>query len=303
MYSVCGKKGIEMISIITPTYNRAGYLTRLKNSLMQQTCDKFEWIIVDDGSEDNTKEIIEGWGGISIPYIYLYKENGGKHTAINYAMPYVNGDFVFFVDSDDYLTEDAIEKITKWTKDIQNNKKIAGVSGTKGYGKEALIGEYPQKEEEYIECSNLDRRKKHLTGDKAEVYKTEILRKYPFPVFEGERFLTESVVWNSIARDGYVLRWYGDIIYICEYLENGLTNNGSKLKMNNFKGYTYSVSINVSCLKGKEKYAQLIGYMSILSIKYGKCHRLRRYLPQLRLYEIFFAHLFYKIWQLKHKLL
>ena len=73
MYSVCGKKGIEMISIITPTYNRAGYLTRLKNSLMQQTCDKFEWIIVDDGSEDNTKEIIEGWGGISIPYIYLYK--------------------------------------------------------------------------------------------------------------------------------------------------------------------------------------------------------------------------------------
>ena len=101
-----------------------------------------------------------------------------------------------------------------------------------------IIGQFPSKLE-FIDATNLERKSKKLLGDKAEVYRKDILLKYPFPEFEGEKFLTEAVVWNRIAADGYKIRWFNKIICICEYLDDGLTKtDAEERRINNFNGYT-----------------------------------------------------------------
>jgi len=103
-----------------------------------------------------------------------------------------------------------------------------------------LIGKYPVKKK-FVDANNFQRFYKRLEGDKAEIYRTEILRKYPFPEFDGEKFCTEEAVFGRIARAGYKLRWFPDIIMITEYLNDGLTNNIVKNKKNYFQAYTYAV--------------------------------------------------------------
>ena len=190
-----------MISILTPTYNRAHTLPRLYKSLKQQTMKDFEWIIVDDGSTDNTKYIVEKWiKEINLfNIIYIKQKNGGKHRALNKGIPHAKYDYIYIVDSDDYLTDDAVEKIHLWISTIDNKSKFAGVSGLKGKITDKgmiIIGQFPSKLE-FIDATNLERKSKKLLGDKAEVYRKDILLKYPFPEFEGEKFLTEAVVCNS----------------------------------------------------------------------------------------------------------
>lgn len=104
-----------LITIFTPTYNRAELLPRLHKSLQEQTNKNFEWIVVDDGSTDNTKEVIENiilQQENDFPIRYFYKENGGKHTAINRGVREANGDLFFIVDSDDILTFNSVELIS-----------------------------------------------------------------------------------------------------------------------------------------------------------------------------------------------
>lgn len=233
-----------MLSIITSTFNRAYTLNKLYESLNKQSSKDFEWIIIDDGSTDNTKVLIEEWTLKEniFEIRYFYQINGGKHRAINNGVSKAKYDYCFFVDSDDYIVETAVEKIHTWIEETKENELFAGVSGLKGYANGCLVGEYPKntKYKRYIDASNLERKKRKLSGDKAEVYRTDILKEYKFPEFLGENFLTEEVVWDAIARDGYILRWYNDIIYKCEYIEDGLTRMGERKVINNFEGYTYS---------------------------------------------------------------
>lgn len=238
---------MKLLTIFTPTYNRAELLPRLYKSLCQQTCKLFEWVVVDDGSTDNTETIINNFikhkNGFSI---YYYKqEHGGKHRAINFGIKYSKGDYFFIVDSDDYITSKAVELINIWTEDIKNIPYICGVSGLKGKSSGEIWGGNGSEEAgEYIEASNFERNKLNLTGDKAEIYSTEIMKKYPFPEFQGEYFITENICWDAIAADGYKLRWYSIIIYICDYLDDGLTKNGANKRkghIKNFNGYSYYV--------------------------------------------------------------
>lgn len=234
-----------MITILTPTYNRAYILPNLYKSLQNQTCTNFEWIIIDDGSNDNSEQLVKSWikDNNVFKISYIKKENGGKHRAINYAIDMVQTEFCFIVDSDDYLTISAIQFINEWVYTIRDNFSFAGVSGLRGYSNNKRIGEYPKSKKfhKYIDATNLQRYKFDLGGDKAEIYRTEILKKYPFPEFKGENFLPEDVVWNAIARDGYIIRWFNEIIYICEYLDDGLTRMGTKKFLRNFEGYTYAM--------------------------------------------------------------
>lgn len=225
-------------TVFTPTYNREYILPKLYNSLKKQNIKDFEWIIIDDGSMDGTEELVKEWCSekLDFPIVYKKVENGGKHRAINKAIQIARGKLFFIVDSDDYLTEDAIEKIKYYESTLQKNKKkYAGVSGFRGYTKQDVIGK--QLKKDYIDALNSERKKYNLLGDKAEAYYTEILKKYPFPEIDGEKFIPESVVWNRIASDGYQLRWFRDIIYICNYLEDGLTKSTLQLYKKNPKGY------------------------------------------------------------------
>jgi glycosyltransferase involved in cell wall biosynthesis len=255
-----------MITVLTPTYNRAYRLETLFKSLRAQTNREFEWVIVDDGSDDGTRELYDSWDKSSLRCSYFYKENGGKHTALNLGIQKAKGDYIFIVDSDDYLTEDAIETVLKWTEEIAAFKNYAGVAGLRGYDKQHPIGGWPKTS--CVDCTNLERGKYHLLGDKAEIYKRELLLQYPFPEFAGEKYIPEDIVWNAIARDGYRLRWHNTIIYIGEYLPDGLTLGGREKekdgRVNCFRGYTAREKLNVHVQTGSERYMELGRYIDLV---------------------------------------
>ena len=229
-----------MITVFTPAYNRAHLLHVLYNSLKNQTSFNFEWLIVDDGSKDNTKEVVDGFINECDKFQirYYFQENHGKHVAINYGVQLAQGDKFFIVDSDDWLSSDAIEKIHIFFEEIRGFEDFAGVAGLKLYGNGELVGTTFDKE--YVDCTSLERLKYKINGDKAEVFYTNVLKNYPFPVFEGENFLGESVVWYRIANDGYKIRWFNEGIYFCEYLEGGLSST-SNLCYKNFNGFKLSI--------------------------------------------------------------
>lgn len=234
-----------MITVMTTVYNRAYIIEHLYKSLLRQTSSDFEWLIIDDGSTDNLKALCEKWSVEMHEFEihYVYRENGGKHRAWNTGLQYIHGDYVFVVDSDDYLLDNAIEKLISWIEQIDRDERFAGVSGNKGYYKGNSLkmhGTYPANKK-FVDATNLQRYYKKLNGDKAEVYRTSILKKYPFPEFEGEIFCSEGAVYGRIAHDGYKLRWFPDIICICEYLEDGLMNNHFEDRERYFWGYAYVV--------------------------------------------------------------
>ncbi len=227
-----------MITVFTPIYNRAYVVEKLYQSLVRQSLYDFEWLIVDDGSTDNIAELVKQWRKSFNPFPihFVQQENGGKHRAINRGVQEARGDAFFIVDSDDYLTDNAIQLIEEWWKDVVDDDSFAGVSGLRAKKNMCVVGDEVVFDE-YVDATNLERAQFGLEGDKAEVYKTAILKRYPFPEFDGENFITEAVVWDKIAYDGYKIRWYNQIIYICEYIEDGLTHQGMNLFFQNPKGW------------------------------------------------------------------
>ena len=230
---------MAFLSILTTVYNRRELMERLFLSLQRQTDKRFEWVIADDGSTDGIEEAVDGMksraDGFEI--LFLKKENGGKHTALNYAYPYLKGDHTLIIDSDDYLVDDAVESIYRMIEEIGDDESFAGIAGDRG---SAPGGENAG----YVDCTSLERPKHRIFGDKAEVFRTDILRRYPFPVFEGEKMIPESVVWSRIALDGYRLRWYSKVLVILEYLPDGLTKQGMKNRcMKNIHGYLRDCAI------------------------------------------------------------
>ena len=233
------KKSEILITVFTPTYNRAHTLQRLYESLKRQTEYRFEWLIVDDGSEDHTPELIQKYRKENVLFSIRYyrQENGGKHRAVNFGITKANGKLFFIVDSDDYLADNAIEIILRMCETLPQHtaKKYAGVAGGKGHDNGSMVGS--SFDGKTLDCLAIEREKYGITGDKAEVFLTEVLRKYPFPVFQGEKFVTEATVWDRISLDGYYIRYFNEIIYFCEYLEDGLTEQGLALYYKNPQGY------------------------------------------------------------------
>jgi glycosyltransferase involved in cell wall biosynthesis len=227
-----------MVTVFTPVYNRAYIIHQLYQSLLRQTVYDFEWLIVDDGSTDNIEELVSGWIACTRKFtIRFYRQlNGGKHRAVNRGVCLAKGDAFLIVDSDDYLTDDAISTVAKYWGQIKDNPKFAGIAGLRMHEDMQVIGGKPYFDE-YVDATNLDRGKHGLEGDKAEVYKTDVLKAFPFPEFEGEQFVTEAVVWNKIAYCGYEIRWFNKGIMICDYLGDGLTAKGASLFVQNPKGW------------------------------------------------------------------
>jgi len=242
------------ITIFTPTYNRIELLTRLYHSLKKQERVNFEWLIIDDASSDDTQEHVSKWiaqGDAGFPIRYFRQEHGGKHRALNKAFELAEGNWFFIVDSDDYLTESATKLVEIWAGEVEGREDIAAVSGLRLVGGEIGGGTPVFKNGMWVEAGNLERMKYNLGGDKAEIYRTEIIKNYPFPEFQGEYFVTEAVCWDAIAADGYKIRWYNEVIYICNYLEDGLTKSGvNELSggINNYRGFCFYTS---QCLRVK----------------------------------------------------
>ena len=259
------------ITVFTPAYNRGYIIEKLYRSLQRQVFTDFEWLIVDDGSKDDTEERIHQFQSEDNPFCirYIKTENGGKHRAINRGVQEAQGELFFIVDSDDYVADDALQKIHDVESSIPEEEKIffAGVCGLKGYPDLSVIG--TSFDGIFLDIRTLDRIVNGITGDKAEVFYTEVLRKYPFPEFEGEKFLTECVVWDRIAADGLKLRFYNSLSIICDYLADGLTANLDRLIQSSPRGQALYIlqSQKYGKLKGVEKCNEYIGFCECMKEK------------------------------------
>lgn len=219
---------MPLVTIITPTYNRAEKLPILYESLINQTNKDFEWLIVDDGSEDTTDKcvkIFQKESAFSIKYIK--KENGGKHTALNTGIRTITTTLTVIVDSDDLLLPDAVELIHRYYNKYINNREVGALTFLRSgkFGKPIVKLPKDEYVDSYIKC----RIRENRPGDMAEVFYTEVLKKYPFPEFLGERFLSEDVVWIELGKK-FQHVFINKAIYQCEYLEGGLTDNDKPLK-------------------------------------------------------------------------
>lgn len=213
------------LTVLTPAFNRRKALQKLYASLLAQTNKNFEWIIIDDGSTDDTSQFAQQWVSCNeFSVRYYKKENGGKHTALNYAFDKISTPLVFIVDSDDYLTADAVETIYEKYNIYKSETDLCGFSflRIKPDGSGYLSPELPKDDikSTYCEC----RINGGFEGDMAEVWYTDKLREFPFPEFKGEKFLGEDTVWVKISGK-YKMRFFNKAVYVSDYLGDGLTLN------------------------------------------------------------------------------
>lgn len=231
------------VTVFTPTYNRAYIIEDLYRSLQRQTCMDFEWLVIDDGSSDGTEACFRKWAEDTncFPIRYYKQPNGGKCRAINRGLDLAQGELFFTVDSDDYLTNDAIEKVVGWFESIDPNGPIQGVVANRGYS--PTLTENYLFEEDSMDRSLLDiytftrSGRQVFDGERAFIFYTAFHRKYKYPEYPNENFMTEAVAWNRMAADGYKMRYYNDIIWVYAYRDDGLTKAGNSLFLRNPRGY------------------------------------------------------------------
>jgi glycosyltransferase involved in cell wall biosynthesis len=218
------------ISVFVPTYNRAHLLGRVYASLKAQSFKDFEWIIVDDGSRDNTSELVTGWQQES-PFTiqYLRKANGGKHTIINPGVEMARGEFMVILDSDDWLAPNALERMLELWRAIPaaEQAQLSGVVGLCAHPDGRVIGDrFPQ---DSFNSNAVDLTHTHqVHGDKISLSRTSVMREFPFPFQDLRGLVTEALVWNRIAQR-YQERYVNEIFAHKEYLEAGLTDRALEL--------------------------------------------------------------------------
>lgn len=220
------------LTILTPTYNRGYILNRLYESLLNQKNQNFEWLIIDDGSSDDTSRVVESFiKDEKLKIRYIKQNNGGKHRALNTGIKNIETELVFIVDSDDYLLPDAISEVLKLHQVYAKDNNVCGYSFLRCFPDLQINGSQFKSSpylSDYVTC----RMNEGIDGDKAEVYKTDILKKYPFLEVPNENFLFEDYVWIQMA-DSYKTVHVNIPIYVGDYLEDGLTKNIDKKKISN----------------------------------------------------------------------
>ena len=250
------------LSIFTPTYNRAYIIENLYKSLCRQTFKDFEWIIVDDGSNDNTREIVNKFIQEKIISIkYFYQENSGKPSAHNKGVSESSGDLFMCVDSDDYLKDDACEIVYNTWKHVSK----PGIIGIIAY-RENTAGTNMTAVDSCLRSSTFLRavKKYGLSGEMVLIYSTAIIKKVRFPKIEGEKFIQESYLYTLLDDYGKMFFLHKSI-YVLEYREDGYTKNAQKLYWENWRGYILSINTKLkrpTCIK--DYFTGTIVYNSVM---------------------------------------
>lgn len=260
-----------LLTIFTPAYNRANTLPRTYQSLCIQDCKDFVWLIVDDGSSDNTAELVQGWQGKDNGFEirYIYKENGGMHTAHNTAYENINTELNVCIDSDDRMAPGAVEKIKETWKQVRN-QGYAGLIGLdvdmntgkvigKGFPngmKETTLGDY------YAAGG---------AGDKKLVYRTDVINSVPpYPVFEGEKYVGLAYKYTLIDQK-YQLFVLNEVLCEVEYQADGSSGTMFRQYLENPKGFAFLRKVNMRYpVSVKRLVMDCIHYCSSCQISHNK---------------------------------
>ncbi len=253
---------MKTITVFTPSYNRAYCLWKCYESLLRQTSTDFKWLIVDDGSTDDTQKIVQGWineGKIDIQY--HYQKNQGMHGAHNAAYRLIDTELNVCIDSDDYMTDDAIEKIVSFWRE-KGSDKYAGMVGLDAFENGKIIGDVIP--ETIKETTFYDLYFTHnIRGDKKFIYRTEIIKKYPsYPIFEGEKFVPLDYIYILIDQD-YPILPFNEVLCVVEYMPDGSTRNILYQYRRHPKGFAFSRKIRMKLAKSfQQKFRNAIHYVS-----------------------------------------
>ncbi len=216
---------VPLLTVFTPAYNRAHTLGRTYHSLLNQSCKDFIWLIIDDGSQDNTAELVKSWQRENKEFEirYIYKQNGGMHTAHNVAYQNIDTELNVCIDSDDAMAPDAVKKIySTWNKIKKKNYAgIIALDANMNTGE--IIGkDFPTDMKEttlvgYYANGGL--------GDKKLVYRTDVINSVPeYPVFEGEKYVALAYKYRLIDQK-YKLYVLNDVLCDVEYQQDGSSGN------------------------------------------------------------------------------
>ncbi len=253
---------MQSITVFTPTFNRAYCLGNLYASLTRQSNKDFVWMIVDDGSSDDTKALVDSWvaeGKVAI--VYIFQQNQGMHGAHNTAYKNIETTLNVCIDSDDFMPDDAIEKILDfWNKNKQ--EKWAGLIGLDAYNDGSIVGTpFPA---DMKTCKYYELKSKHkVVGDKKFVYRTDVIKKYPeYPIFEDERFVPLGYKYLLIDQD-YDLGVMHDILCVVEYMPDGSSKNIFRQYVKHPRGFAFERKIRMRyAYNFKERFTNAVHYVS-----------------------------------------
>lgn len=250
------------LTIATPTFNRAYILNQCYESLLAQSCKDFIWLIIDDGSNDNTESLVRDWiNERKIKIEYIKKSNGGKASALNVALDRTDTEYFCCLDSDDYFFNDAVENALAELEEIANNEKLAGILALRNEPDGKAMGdkEIPISVKE-LTLSELNS-KYRIYSEIICFYKSKIIKEYRFPYIENEKFISPAYLDHEISRK-YKFKASSLKYCVCEYLEDGLTKNKVDTIKKNPKGYTLIKRQSFE-LSNKPKYKIKNGIMYI----------------------------------------
>ena len=255
---------MPILTVFTPTYNRAYILPKCYESMKRQTCKDFIWLVVDDGSTDNTRELVKSWelldNGFEIRYIN--QENRGMHGAHNLAYENIDTEINTCIDSDDYMPIDAVEKIIIFWTSCEKDENISGFLALDAYESGEIIGTvFP----ENVKCAtSYDYYYKFgVKGDKKFILRSDLTKSNPYPVFEGEKYVNLATKY-SLLDINYKLMNMNEIVCIVEYLADGSTLNMFRQYVENPKGFSYSrrLCMNLPFAGFGFRFKQAIHYIS-----------------------------------------
>lgn len=291
----------KLLTIFTPTYNRCENLKKLYKDLIEQTSKNFIWLVIDDGSDDDTalflNKILDE-NKISIQYIK--KENGGKHTAYNLACDLAKTELIFItMDSDDSLKSNAVSEIeTQWS--LIDKETYCGM---------VYLCENAENKLLYTVCDRNKLKKgiswyeafrnNYFWGEAEYIFKTEYIKKYKFPVYKGEKFFNEAYVYLQLKGK---LFWSDKSIYIRDYQNDGLTNNFMKMVINSPIGYSDYCNLKAKCEKNFLKKIKSTILYNVFSI-FGKRKKFYK-MANYRVYSLIlcpFSYLVFLLFYLKNK--
>jgi len=231
---------MPVLTIFTATYNRGHLITRIYDALLKQSNFDFEWLVVDDGSTDNTEEIFRDLLSRKHPFNirYYQQENKGLIRSLNKGIELALGRYLSKIDSDDYPLDTFVSDVMRMIAEIKNVPHVYAVGGLRVSPDGIPLKRKLPNFTGYVDATDLERVKYGIDADMSEAWSLDILRKYPFPVWPNEKFSPEQIVLHQIALDGYRIRWYAKPLVVCEYQIGGLTLGTNRLQKENPMGYS-----------------------------------------------------------------